>query len=113
MSLEQYKDASRKELWDILQIQMQVLQAETARVAELEAKIEDYANTYFTCKCKPSEMKAHNLEQRIAGMVEVVTQRCPVSGFVVYEEQSREQILDYVEHLRNQAKALKEQVNEY
>ena len=36
MSLEQYKDASRKELWDILQIQMQVLQAETARVAELE-----------------------------------------------------------------------------
>ena len=36
MSLEQYKDASRKELWDILQIQMQVLQAETAKVAELE-----------------------------------------------------------------------------
>ena len=36
MSLEQYKDASRKELWDILQIQMQVLQAEAAKVAELE-----------------------------------------------------------------------------
>jgi hypothetical protein len=36
MSLEQYKDASRKELWDILQIQMQVLQAEVAKVAELE-----------------------------------------------------------------------------
>ena len=36
MSLEQYKDASRKELWDILQIQMQVLQAETAKIAELE-----------------------------------------------------------------------------
>ena len=36
MSLEQYKDASRKELWDILQIQMQVLQAEVAKTAELE-----------------------------------------------------------------------------
>ena len=41
MSLEQYKDASRKELWDILQIQMQVLQAETAKVVELE-KFKDY-----------------------------------------------------------------------
>ena len=39
MSLEQYKDASRKELWDILQIQMQVLQAEVAKNAELEKKI--------------------------------------------------------------------------
>ena len=39
MSLEQYKDASRKELWDILQIQMQVLQAEVAKVAELELKV--------------------------------------------------------------------------
>jgi len=36
MSLEQYKDANRKELWDILQIQMQVLQEENTRVAELE-----------------------------------------------------------------------------
>jgi len=36
MSLEQYKDASRAELWDILQIQMQVLQAEVAKNAELE-----------------------------------------------------------------------------
>ena len=39
MSLEQYKDASRKELWDILQIQMQVLQAEAAKIAELEKAI--------------------------------------------------------------------------
>tara|TARA_R110000744_G_scaffold113564_1_gene212665 strand:+ start:162 stop:422 length:261 start_codon:yes stop_codon:yes gene_type:complete len=39
MSLEQYKDASRKELWDILQIQMQVLQAEAAKVVELEKSL--------------------------------------------------------------------------
>jgi hypothetical protein len=31
MSLEQYKDASRKELWDILQIQVE-------RIAELETQ---------------------------------------------------------------------------
>ena len=32
MSLEQYKDANRKELWDILQIQVE-------RIAELEKEI--------------------------------------------------------------------------
>ena len=41
MSLEQYKDASRKELWDILQIQMQVLQAETAREDSDGCKVVD------------------------------------------------------------------------
>ena len=45
MSLEQYKDASRKELWNILQIQMQVLQAEIAKVAELEAMLKHWKRT--------------------------------------------------------------------
>ena len=36
MSLEQYKDASRKELWEILQIQSQLLQEEIAKNAELK-----------------------------------------------------------------------------
>ena len=40
MSLEQYKDANRKDLWDILQIQMQVLQAEVAKNAELEKEMD-------------------------------------------------------------------------
>jgi hypothetical protein len=42
MSLEQYKDANRKELWDILQIQVE-------RIAELEEEqVDDYleASTY-------------------------------------------------------------------
>jgi hypothetical protein len=39
MSLEQYKDAGRKELWEILQIQMQVLQSEVAKNAELECQL--------------------------------------------------------------------------
>jgi hypothetical protein len=40
MSLEQYKDATRKELWEILQIQVE-------RIAELEAGIRRliYANS--------------------------------------------------------------------
>jgi hypothetical protein len=36
MSLEQYKNANRKELWSILQTQAQVLKGEIARNAELE-----------------------------------------------------------------------------
>jgi hypothetical protein len=44
MSLEQYKDATRKELWEILQIQMQVLQAEVAKVAELEKNILNFTS---------------------------------------------------------------------
>jgi len=36
MSLEQYKDANRKELWEILQIQAQVLEEEIRKNAELE-----------------------------------------------------------------------------
>jgi hypothetical protein len=53
-------------------------------------------------------LEAHNLEQRIAGMEEVATQKCPVSGFVVTEFKARDQIINYADFLRNQAKALKE-----
>ena len=51
MSLEQYKDANRKELWDILQIQVE-------RIAELEKENEwlfdfalGYTNAYFLVEC--------------------------------------------------------------
>ena len=37
MSLEQYKDANRKELWEILQIQVE-------RIIELEARISKAMN---------------------------------------------------------------------
>ena len=37
MSLEQYKDANRKELWEILQIQVE-------RIAELEKALESTSN---------------------------------------------------------------------
>ena len=44
MSLEQYKDRI-EELSDILQIQMQALQVEVAKVAELEKELE--SSLYF------------------------------------------------------------------
>ena len=40
MSLEQYKDANRKKLWEILQIQAQTLQEEIRKNAELEKDID-------------------------------------------------------------------------
>jgi hypothetical protein len=49
-------------------------------------------------------LEAHNLEQRIAGMAEVATQRCPNSGFVVRDERSRADILDYAKALKEQGK---------
>jgi uncharacterized protein YqeY len=51
MSLEQYKDANRKDLWDILQIQMQVLQAEVAKNAELEKEIENLVGEFAEAEC--------------------------------------------------------------
>jgi len=36
MSLEQYKDRNRAELWEVLQIQAQVLQGEIRKNTELE-----------------------------------------------------------------------------
>ena len=46
MSLEQYKDASRKELWEILQIQSQLLQDEIAKNAELKELMELTGSQY-------------------------------------------------------------------
>ena len=94
MSLEQYKDASRKELWDILQIQMQVLQAETAKVAELE-----------------KERDVRDLEQQAKGVEDAVTKLerpdVPLAPSLILNDD----LLDFAAVLRNQAKALKEQGN--
>jgi hypothetical protein len=57
MSLEQYKDANRKELWEILQIQVE-------RIAELE-KERAIGVYHFTV----DEYKAHNLEQQAKGAI--------------------------------------------
>ncbi len=46
MSLEQYKDATRKELWEILQIQVE-------RIAELEADVKRLKTKVFASFNKP------------------------------------------------------------
>tara|TARA_R110002167_G_scaffold283022_1_gene488217 strand:- start:9192 stop:9533 length:342 start_codon:yes stop_codon:yes gene_type:complete len=71
MSLEQYKDANRKELWEILQIQVE-------RIAELE-KERDEANchAYYildTCTVfSPKKLEVHNLEQQAKGLEDYVS----------------------------------------
>ena len=58
MSLEQYKDANRKELWDILQIQMQVLQAETAEVAVLKEQLSHLADIHTKNQLRIRQLEA-------------------------------------------------------
>jgi hypothetical protein len=61
MSLEQYKDATRKELWEILQIQVE-------RIAELEKERDQILNSALDSESNYCELKdslpAHNLEQQ-------------------------------------------------
>ena len=45
MSLEQYKDASRAELWNVLQIQSQVIEEEIRKNADLEKGILNNGDT--------------------------------------------------------------------
>ena len=49
MSLEQYKDKNRAELWEILQIQAQVLQEEIRKNTELELKQRDIIRDIKVC----------------------------------------------------------------
>jgi hypothetical protein len=79
MSLEQYKNATRKELWEILQIQVE-------RIAELEKERDElniqvevlkhsdaeyyglYSELLFSPNEPPENLEAHNLEQQEKGV---------------------------------------------
>jgi hypothetical protein len=56
MSLEQYKDANRKELWEILQIQV-------GRIAELDKNISMLEQYNGSVESLIKDIEAHNLEQ--------------------------------------------------
>ena len=92
MSLEQYKDASRKEMWDILQILMYVVAL---------SSFPSYLVYHFTVE----EYKAHNLEQRAKGIDWVLACR-----ELNLSEGEVHTLMDKCNRLCNQAKALKEQV---
>jgi hypothetical protein len=116
MSLEQYKDASRKELWDILQIQMQVLQAEVAKIAELEKELTEL-------KAYKAKLLAHVKYSSTQEEVEIIKLEQQAKGINDFKEwvldtdenTSGLDVRDisliefYVEPLISQAKALKEQ----
>ena len=80
MSLEQYKDANRKELWEILQIQVE-------RIAELE-----------------KERDVRDLEQQAKG-IEVAVR----INLISYSEPYIVKLMARAAELRRQAKTLKEQ----
>jgi len=138
MSLEQYKDASRKELWDILQIQMQVLQAETARVAELEdmlagrTKVARWIERFDMAVGKQQhiieaqKVKIAELEKELSSIVaglfsenelairDLEQQAKGVEGYIDRRKLAGgsycSTTLMYIDELYEQAKALKEQV---
>ena len=67
----------------------------------LKAKLKEYVDTYFTCKCRPSEIEAHNLEQQAKGLTDYAkTQEQGIAAVWMISAASK---------LLNQAKALKEQ----
>jgi len=80
MSLEQYKDANRNELWEILQIQVE-------RIAELE-----------------KERDVRDLEQQAKG-IEVAVR----INLISYSEPYIVKLMARAAELRRQAKTLKEQ----
>jgi hypothetical protein len=66
----------------------------------LDAKLKEYADTYFNCKCRPSEMEVHNLEQHLHA-IDCFADQC-LTG------EALELSINYCENLRSQARALKE-----
>jgi len=63
MSLEQYKDANRNELWEILQIQVE-------RIAELEKNISMLEQYNGSVESIIQALEAHNLEQQAKSLFE-------------------------------------------
>ena len=129
MSLEQYKNANRKELWSILQTQAQVLKGEIARNAELEKEcvnaknyMVDLSKTIlnYSSQIEKLEMKVleysialsapdeiRDLEQEAKGCFEAISeiksQFVNGSAFVLVRD-----VNNFGVKKRLQAKALKE-----
>ena len=73
-------------------------------INELEKRIEALEKELSHAQTMGNrEQSIRDLEQRVSGMVEVATQRCPTSGFVVRDERSRADILDYVESIKDKS----------
>lgn len=81
MSLEQYKDANRAELWNILQIQAQTLEEEIRKNGELEKERDEmkaykavfyemYMKLLFGDNSSKINLEAHNLEQQAKGLTD-------------------------------------------
>ena len=103
MSLEQYKDANRKELWEILQIQVE-------RIAELESYNAGLANESYRLQKRIAELEkerdVRDLDQRAKGIEDAL------NDFMHDAESTQVYVSDLdsrVDDLNTQAEALKEQ----
>jgi aminoglycoside phosphotransferase len=109
MSLEQYKDATRKELWEILQIQVE-------RIAELD-KDKTFLLTQrimgniivSTSQELSKQVHIHNLEQQAKALSDARNDFTYSSDDICVDVDDLDK---RIERLQGQAKALKEKGNE-
>jgi hypothetical protein len=102
MSLEQYKDATRKELWEILQIQVE-------RIAELGSNILMLEQYNGSVDSLIKGIKAHNLEQQAKALSDARNDFTYSSDDICVDVDDLDK---RIERLQGQAKALKEKGNE-
>jgi regulator of replication initiation timing len=70
MSLEQYKDANRKELWEILQIQVERIAELEKERDELNKQCGEFQEGFFSymAHCDHLQIEADNLKKKISNL---------------------------------------------
>ncbi len=71
MSLEQYKDANRKELWNILQIQVEHIAELESDNAKLKKEVDKHRGGFVACMTG-KQFTINNLKQQAEGILDAV-----------------------------------------
>lgn len=101
MSLEQHKDANRTELWNILQIQAQVLEEEIRKNTELEKELRN--STELLVK---GANKIKELEER-EGLLKKLLYCCDGLS-TEYAQNNHGEVKEWLRHVDAAYQALKE-----
>ena len=104
MSIEQYKDANKKELWEILQIQLELIKKLEAKLQTAQAdKIAAIAKERKRWAMEDlAALEIRDLEQQARG-IEVAVR----INLISYSEAYTVKLMGRASELRNQANALK------
>ena len=102
MSLEQYKDANRKELWEILQIQVE-------RIIELEARISKAMNLINDVDVDDYDVKEKRITELEKELSKVKAYKAQLLAHVKYTSTQEE--VEIIK-LEQQAKGIEDVVNE-